>query len=215
MLDNKVLSKVFMWMCVGLLVTFGVGYFVSTSDTMILNIFGTYTYLILILAELAVVVFLSSRITRMSGTTAKISFLLYSFLTGLTLSSVFVVYNLNSIIYVFLIAAIIFAIFAFIGYKTSLDLSKIGTYLFMALLAVVLCSILNIFLKNDTFSFVITIISLIVFIAYVAYDVKKVIELSETDFPEENLAIYGALQLYLDFINIFLDLLRLIGNAKD
>jgi len=215
MIESKnVFSKVFMWMFIGLAITFGIGYYVSVNPNMIFNVFGSY-YWLLVIAELVVVIWLSARIRRMKPTTAKILFCVYSFLTGLTFSSIFVVYEISSIIYVFGITAVLFFIFALIGYFTKIDLTKIGVYLFMALLGVIICSIINIFVGSGTFDLGITIVCLIIFIIYIAYDMQ-VIKRNLYLIPEEdNLAIYGALQLYLDFINIFLRLLQLFGRSRD
>lgn len=213
-MDNKVLSKVFGWMFIGLLVSFITGYVVSLNPTMITNIFGGAWWLLLIV-ELGLVIFLSARIAKMSPTTAKVCFLLYAFVSGLTFSSIFIVYEMASIVFVFLITGVIFGIFAFIGYTTQMDLSKFRTYLFMALIGTILCSIINIFMGNSTFDMIISIIVIIVFIAYTAYDVQKIKNLYESNaLPEDNLAIYGALELYLDFINLFIRLLDLLGKDK-
>lgn len=212
--NNKIFSKVFFWMFIGLAITFGVGYYVSLNETMLYNVFSKY-YIFLVIAELVVVIVLSARIRKMQPTTAKILFCLYSFLTGLTFSSVFVVYHLMSIMYIFGITSLIFLIFAAIGYFTKIDLTKIGIYLFMALLGVIICSIVNIFVGSETFDLTLTLICLIIFIIYIAYDIQVIKRnLYQID-QEDNLAIYGALQLYLDFINIFLRLLQLFGNNKD
>ncbi len=212
--SNKIFSKVFLWMFIGLAITFGVGYYVSLNENMLYNVFSKY-YIFLVIAELIVVIVLSARIRKMQPTTAKILFCLYSFLTGLTFSSVFVVYHLMSIMYIFGITALIFLIFAAIGYFTKIDLTKIGIYLFMALLGIIICSIVNMFIGSETFNLTLVIICLIVFIVYIAYDVQVIKRnLYQID-QEDNLAIYGALQLYLDFINIFLRLLQLFGNSKD
>lgn len=212
--SNKIFSKVFLWMFIGLAITFGVGYYVSLNANMLYNVFKTY-YWFLIIAELVVVIFLSVRIRKMKPMAAKILFCAYSFLTGLTFSSIFVVYQITSIVYVFGITSLIFLIFALIGYFTKMDLTKIGTYLFMILLGVIICSIINMFVGSSSFDLVITIICLIVFIAYIAYDIQ-IIKRNLYLIPEEdNLAIYGALQLYLDFINIFLRLLQLFGRNSD
>lgn len=212
--SNKIFSKVFLWMFIGLAITFGVGYYVSLNANMLYNVFKTY-YWFLIIAELVVVIFLSVRIRKMKPMTAKILFCAYSFLTGLTFSSIFVVYQITSIVYVFGITSLIFLIFALIGYFTKMDLTKIGVYLFMALLGVIICSIINIFVGSETFDLGITIVCLIVFIIYIAYDMQ-IIKRNLYLIPEEdNLAIYGALQLYLDFINIFLRLLQLFGRSRD
>ena len=212
--SNKIFSKVFLWMFIGLAITFGVGYYVSLNENMLYNVFSKY-YLLFIIAELIVVIVLSARIRKIQPLTAKILFCAYSFLTGLTFSSIFVIYKMMSIMYIFGITSLVFLVFALIGYFTKIDLSKFGIYLFMALLGVIICTIINIFVGSETFDLGITIICLIVFIAYIAYDIQ-VIKRNLYLIPEEdNLAIYGALQLYLDFINIFLRLLRLFGNSRD
>lgn len=212
--DNKIFSKIFFWMFIGLAITFGIGYYVSINENMLYNVFSKY-YIFLIIAELVVVIWLSARIRKMQPTTAKLLFCAYSFLTGLTFSSIFVVYKMTSIVMVFGITSLIFLIFALIGYFTKLDLTKIGTYLFMILLGVIICSLINMFVGSETFDLALTIICLIVFIVYVAYDIH-IIKRNLYAIPEEdNLAIYGALQLYLDFINIFLRLLQLFGRSRD
>ena len=212
--DNKIFSKVFLWMFIGLLITFGVGYYVSINENMLYNVFSKY-YIFLIIAELVVVIFLSMRIRKMKPTTAKIMFCLYSFLTGLTFSSIFVAYKITSIVYVFGITAIIFLVFALIGYFTKIDLTKIGIYLFMALLGIIICTIINMFVGSEAFDFGLTVFALIVFLIYIAYDIQVVKRNLYMITEEENLAIYGALQLYLDFINIFLRLLQLFGRNND
>lgn len=216
MVNNQTLSKTFGWMFIGLLVTFLTGYVVSLNENMLYNIMSTWGMILCIVVELGLVIFLSARITKMQPTTAKISFLLYSFVSGLTFSSIFMVYSLNSIMYVFLITAVVFAIFAAIGAFTKIDLTKIGSYLLMALLAIIICTIVNIFLNSTSFDLFLSIIIIIVFIGFTAYDVQRLKRLSGTGIiNEENLAIYGALELYLDFINLFLELLRLFGSSHD
>ena len=207
-------SKIFMWMFIGLLVTFATGYFVSTNENMLISIFSSNLYFILIIAELAVVIFLSARLHKISETTAKISFILYSFLTGLTFSSVFVLYEITSILYVFLVSALVFGIFAVVGATTKIDLSKLGTILLMLLVGIIICSIINMFIGSEGFDLVICIIGLVVFMLYVAYDMQKIKQL-ENYYEGDKLAIIGALELYLDFINIFLRLLQLFGKSRD
>lgn len=211
--NNKIFTKIFMWMFVGLLITFGTGYYVSLNSNMFYNVFAKY-YLILAIVEIGVAIFLSVRIRKMSPMTAKILYLLYTFLTGLTFSAIFVVYEITSIIFVFLISALIFGVFALIGYFTKIDLTRIGIYLMMALFGIIICSIINIFVHSETFNMALVIGALILFIIYVAYDIQ-VIKKNMYGIPEEdNLAIYGAFQLYIDFINIFIRLLELFGNRK-
>lgn len=215
-MDNKVMSKSFIWMFIGLLVTFITGYAVSHNETMIINIFRNSTYWILCIVELILVIFLSAKVRTMGKNTAKIFFILYSFVSGLTFSSIFIVYKLTSILFVFLLAAIIFLVFGLIGYYTKLDLTKWGTYLMMALFAVIICFIINFFTANETFDLILSIICILVFIGFTAYDVQKIKALAEEEnIPEDNLSIISALNLYLDYINIFLHLLSIIGNSKD
>lgn len=211
----KVYSKVFLWMFIGLIFTFLTGYYVSTNENMLYAIFSNSLYLVFAIAEIVLVIFLSARIRKMSITTARITFLLYSFLTGLTFSSIFVAFSIDSIISIFLITGVVFGIFAFLGYVTNIDLTRIGAFLFMALIGIIICTIVNLFLGNDTFDLIISIISVIVFIGYTAYDIKKIKMLSEEFDDENKLAIIGALELYLDFINLFIDLLRIFGRSND
>ena len=210
---SDVLRKSFLWMFIGLLITFVTGYVVSSSETMLYSVFGKF-YFVLAIVEIILVIVLAARITKMSPTTARILFIIYSFITGLTFSAIFVQYDMTSIIYVFLISSLLFGILAFVGYTTNADLSKLGIYLIMGLVAVLISFIINMFIGNETFYVVIFSISTLIFLGFTAYDVKKIEALSNT-IDEDHLAIYGALQLYLDFINIFIDLLRLFGNSRD
>lgn len=212
---NNVLKKVYMWMFIGLLVTFITGYYVSINENIVYKIYSTSLYWILAIIELVLVIVLSARVGKMNITTSRIMFLIYSFVTGLTFSSIFIAYELSSIIYVFFIAALLFLVFSAIGYFTKLDLTKMGTFLLMALIGILICSVVNIFVGNGLFEIIISSISVLVFLGFTAYDVNK-IKLLENYYPDENsLAIAGALELYLDFINIFIDLLRLFGNNRD
>lgn len=212
--ENKIFSKIFFWMFIGLAITFGVGYYVSLNENMLFNVFSRY-YIFFVIAEIAVVIWLSARINKMQPTTAKILFCLYSFLTGLTFSAVFVVYQLMSIITVFGITSVIFLVFALIGQYTKIDLTKLGVYLFMTLIGIIICSLINIFVGSSSFDLLLTIIGLVVFIAYVAYDVQIIKRQLYHIENEDNFAIFGALQLYLDFINIFLKLIQLFGKSRD
>lgn len=215
-MTNKILPKVFGWMFIGLLVTFFTGYYVALHPETMLKLFGSYAFLMVIIVEFILVIFLSARITKMKPATAIVSFLIYSAVSGLTFSTIFVTYDLGSIMYIFLLAAGIFALFAFLGAVTKIDLSKLGVYLFIGLFAIIICGIINLFLNNSTFDMVVSCISIAIFVGYIAYDVQQILKMQEFNMlPEENLAIYGALELYLDFINLFLRLLQLFGNNSD
>lgn len=215
-MKNKIMSKTFIWMFAGLLITFVTGYGVSHNETMIMNIFKNSVYIILAVIELVLVIFLSARVKKMNKNTARIFFILYSFVSGLTFSSIFIVYELTSILYIFLIAAIVFLVFGLIGYFTKIDLTKLRTYLFMTLFAVMICILINLFVGNETFDLVLSILCILIFFGFTAYDIQKIKRLSyEENIAEDNLAIIGALDLYLDYINIFLHLLSIFGDAKD
>lgn len=213
-MENKIYTKVFLWMFIGLLVTFLTGAYTSTNIDALEVIFSQGLYWIFAVAEIVLAIILSARIHKMQPTTAKILYLLYTFLTGLTLSSIFIVYKLQSIMLVFLVSSILFLVFALIGHFTKIDLSKIGIYLIMILFGIILCSIINIFLRNETFDIIISCISVVVFLGYIAYDIQKIKRIDGM-LPEDNLAVIGAFELYLDFINLFLDLLRLFGKSDD
>lgn len=213
MLDNKIFSKVYLWMFLGLMVTFGTAYYVALHPNMVYNIFGEY-YWLLFIAEIVIVIVLSARIAKLKPTTAKILFFLYSFITGLTFSTIFLVYNISSIIFVFLATSLLFLILALIGYYTSIDLTKFGTYLFIALLGIIILEIINIFVASSTLNMGLCVFGLVLFIGYVAYDIQ-IIKNNLHYLPEDNLAIFGALQLYLDFINIFIRLLSIFGKSDN
>lgn len=213
--SNKIYSKVFGWMFIGLLLTFLTGYTIAHNLNMLLFVFEGNKWIIFSIIEIALVIFLSARIQKMNSITAKICFVIYSIVTGITFSSIFLTYELGSIIYVFGITALLFGLFALFGYYTKIDLSKISTYLFMGLIGILICGIINIFVGNETFDIIICIVGIVVFLGYTAYDIKKIKYLSGAFDNEDNLAILGALELYLDFINLFLKLLRLFGKRDD
>ncbi len=211
--SSKIMSKVFLWMFIGLAVTFVTGRLIANNPEAIEEIFTGSKVIILAIIELVLVIWLSARIQKMSATSAKILFIIYSFVTGLTFSSIFIVYEIESIIYVFLATSLIMLIFALLGYFTKIDLTKLGTFLFMAIIGILIMGIISIFVNSESFSLGIAIASVVVFIGFIAFDVQKIKKMYEYNMiPEENLAIYGALQLYLDFINIFIDLLKIFGR---
>jgi FtsH-binding integral membrane protein len=212
--ESKLISKTFMWMFIGLAITFGVGYCVSCNENMLFNLFSGYKWLILVIAEFGLVIALSAFITKLNPMVAKVLFCVYALVTGLTFSAIFVAYELGSIIYVFGITGIVFLIFALLGYYTNMDLSKLGTYLLMALIAIIIASIINMFIGSSSLEFGITIIGVLIFVGYVAYDINM-LKKSTLYEQNENLPIYWALQLYLDFINLFIKLLRLLGKERN
>ena len=209
---NEFLSKVFRWFSLGLLVTFITAYIVSTNIYLLSLIFSGIGYVVIFILELVLAIWLSARIHRMKSSTATMLYLGYSALTGLTFSSIFIVYEISSIIYIFLASAIIFGIFSMLGKSDKFDLSNYGLYLGIALLGSVILEVINIFLMNNTLDIILCVVVLGIFVAYVAYDIQKILRHFEHN---DNMAVYGAFQLYLDFINIFLRLLRLFGRERD
>ena len=211
-MENKIFSKVYGWMFIGLLISFATGYYVSTKPNMVYNMANAYRILALI--EIGVCIWLSAGIRKMQPTTAKILFCLYSFLTGLTLSFIFVVFKIDSIVYVFGITSAAFAIMALIGTYTNIDLTKLGTILFMGLIGIILASLINLIIGSQAFDLGITIIGIIIFTLYIAYDVQKIKYVAES-LEEDKAAILCAFELYLDFINLFIKLIRIFGKSKD
>jgi len=170
----------------------------------------------LIIAEFGLVMAISWGINKLSLTTATLLFVLYSVINGATLSVIFVAYSIGTISKVFFITAGTFAVMAFIGYVTKTDLSKLGKILFMALIGLVIATIVNIFLKSSGLDLVLSYVGVLVFVGLTAYDTQKIKQmlwqagdLSETS---QKIALLGALSLYLDFINLFLYLLRIFGR---
>lgn len=214
-MENRIYNKVFGWMFVGLLITFITGYVVSMNENMLYNIFSSGIQVFIYIAEIILVIVLTRRINKMEEITAKILFCLYSFVSGLTFSVLFAYFQLESIIYVFGLTALLFGLFAFLGATTKVDLSKFSTLLFMGLIGVIIATIVNYFLNSNGFGQIISWICIIVFIGITAYDMQKIKRLQEYIPNENKIAIIGALELYLDFINIFIQLLRLFGKSKD
>lgn len=214
---SKFFSKVYLWMFIGLLVSGGIAYYTSVSVPMIKFVYGNYTWIIL--TELLVVILFTFLRKKVSSGVAKLLFLLYSAISGLTLSSIFIAFKLSSIIMVFISAALMFGLLAIYGYVTKQDLSSLGKIMIFALIAVLIMSLINLFVMNSTFGAVVSVISIVVFLGLTAWDMqalKAMHNYYSNDEDELNkVAIYGALDLYLDFINIFLQLLQLFGKSND
>ena len=212
---KKIFSKVFFWMFLGLAITFVTGYIVSQNPNMLAKVFTKSNIIIMGIVEIGLVIALSAFIHKMSPMVASMCFIVYSFITGLTFGSIFVVYDLGSIIFVFGITAVLFLIFALLGHFTNIDLTKFGVILLMLLIGIIICSIINLFVKSEAFNFGLTVVGLLIFLAYVAYDIQVIKKSMYAFDSEEKVAIYGALQLYIDFINIFLRLLRLFASERN
>ena len=214
------MRKVYVWMALALVVSGLTAYYVAGSEQMLMAIFGNQiTFWVLAIAELGLVIGLTAAIKKLSFPTAAIMFLLFSILNGVTLSAIFVVYTMSSIATTFFVTAGTFAAMAFIGYTTKKDLTKIGGILLMALIGLIIASVVNIFLKNSMMDIVISAIGVLIFVGLTAYDAQKIKEMmldsgTEVNDFTQKLAVFGALSLYLDFINLFLYLLRFLGKQR-
>lgn len=211
-------NKVYLWMSMALLVTGLVAYYVASDLQLLHAIFGTRgVFTGLIVAELALVIGLSAAINRISALVATLMFLAYSVLNGVVLSSIFVVYDLGSIATTFFITAGMFGGMALVGFFTKKDLSSMGRILYMAVWGLILALVVNLFLKNTMFDMLVSFAGVIIFAGITAYDSQKIkallLDAPETE-QSQKLAVIGALSLYLDFINIFLYLLRFFGKRN-
>jgi FtsH-binding integral membrane protein len=211
------MSKVYSWMMAGLAVTGITAYFVYSSD-FIYNLNGTIM-LVLIIAQFGLVLGISGMINRMSALTAQMLFLLYSLLTGITFSTIFAVYSASSISNTFFITAGAFAGLSAFGFLTKKDLSAIGRFLYMALFGLIIASLVNMFVGSGMFEFLISAAGVVIFSGLTAYDTQKIKEMYLLQEQGEEIAakgaILGALTLYLDFVNLFLFLLRFLGGSRD
>ncbi|MFQ1016196.1 Bax inhibitor-1/YccA family protein [Gilliamella sp. BG7] len=211
------MSHVYGWMTVGLLLTALVAWFASNNYEL-LNVLYQGMWVLLI-AEFALVFAISGLINRLSGSVATTLFMLYSVLNGCTFSIYFIVYTSSSIASVFFITAGMFAVLAFYGYTTKRDLSSFGRFLFMGLVGIVIASLVNIFMQSQPLMWAITYVGVFVFAGLTAYDTQKLKELGDQlsqDDPNmfRRFVILGALTLYLDFINLFIMLLRIFADRR-
>ncbi len=205
-------------MALALAISGGVSLYVATDPTIFNFIFSRGLFLALIIVEFALVIALSWLINKINAFTAMLLFILYSVVTGLTLSIIFLAYQFNSIISIFTSAAMIFAAMSLYGYTTRRNLTGIGTLAFFGLIGIIIASLINMFIGNGMVDTIIGGVGVIVFIVLTAYDTQKIklMGLIGNDGTDggKKMAIRGALMLYLDFINLFLSLLRLFGKRR-
>ncbi|MBV8516231.1 MAG: Bax inhibitor-1/YccA family protein [Acidobacteria bacterium] len=213
--ERSFVRSVYAWMFAGLAITAGASLWVVLSEGMQQLIFGNRAMpWVLMLVELGLVFYLSARITRMSAAAAASAFLVFSLLNGLSLSVIFFAYTAQSIFQAFAVAAGMFGAMSVYGTVTKRDLTSWGSFFFMGLIGILICSVVNIFLKSPAFAWAISLIGVFVFLGLTAYDTQKLKAYATAPQLRENLAVYGALALYLDFINLFLFLLRLFGGGS-
>ena len=217
-----VMTRVYAWMTAALLLTAGVAYLTVTTPAMWSLIYGNSASVwILMIAELGIVFYLSARINSLQPSTAAILFLVYSALNGLMLSSIFLVYAVGVIYQAFAATALTFGGMSLFGYTTKKDLSGLGGILMMCLIGLIIASLVNMFFHLQGLDVIITYVGVFIFVGLTAYDTQKIknmstyAEMSGDSAAAGRVAILGALSLYLDFINLFLYLLRLFASRRD
>ncbi len=218
------LSGVFMWMFLALGITAATAWLFATTPSLISMLYNSetggmsITGWIVMLAPLGLVLLMSARINRLSASTMVLVFIVFSLLMGASLSFIFLTYTGASIAKTFVITSAMFGSMAVLGYTTKTDLSKFGSIMFMGLIGIIIASVVNMFMRSEMMDYIISFIGVLVFTGLTAYDVQKLKRIgSQVDAETESarkLTIMGALTLYLDFINLFLFLLRFFGNRR-
>ncbi len=212
---NSYVQKVYFWMFIGLMITSVTAYIVSQDPDIYNFILGNdIVFYGLLIAQLVAIVSVVAFINRIPDNLAEITFGLYCFLTGLTLSAIFLEFSITSIASVVLVTAAMFGFMSLYGYLTRTNLTSVGNIATMALFGIILALIVNLFIENSLLNMLLSIFGVIVFSALVAYDTQKIKNSFMDNYDPIKKEILGALDLYLDFVNIFLDLIRLIGKRK-
>ncbi|WP_118975899.1 Bax inhibitor-1/YccA family protein [Taibaiella koreensis] len=211
------MSKVYGWMFLGLSLTAVVAMLVASSEAAINLFYGTPLFIVLILAQLFLVGFLAIRVQHMSSSTATAIFIGYAILTGITFSALLLRYTTGSLVTVFGITAGTFGIMSAVGYFTKQDLTSFGRIMLMGLIGIVLASLVNFFLRSESLYWIISYVGVAVFVGLIAYDTQKIkaYALLANEEDRKKGAILGALALYLDFVNLFIFLLRLFGGRRN
>lgn len=218
--QSVLFRNVYTWMTLALVITGAVAMYMAKSMTLLSMIMqNSLLFWGILIAELGVVWYLSARIHRISFTSATLLFILYSILNGATLSMIFLIYTMSSIATTFFVTAGTFGVMALFGYVTKKDLTRIGSLCIMGVIGIIIASVVNIFLQNSMMDMIISYIGVLLFVGLTAYDSQKIkrlliqdgVEINETT---QKIALLGAMTLYLDFINLFLYLLRILGDRK-
>ncbi len=219
---NSFIRSVYNWMAIGLVLTAVTAFFVVNNNTLVQIIFGNpMIFFGMIIGELGLVFFLSSRIQKIQASTATMLFLLYSLLNGATLSCVFLRYTSSSIVSTFFICALTFLVCSIYGMVTKRDLTSMGGFMIMGLFGVIIATVVNMFLQSTVMTALISYVGVIVFVGLTAYDTQKLkqMAINQPDGASGSMvrkgAIMGALTLYLDFINLFIMLLHIFGVSRD
>lgn len=218
---RTLIGKVYLWMTLALAATGLTSLYVASNPGLVQAIFMSRgAFWLLIIAELALVFILSARLMKMSFATAGIMFAVYSVLNGVTMSFIFIAYTQSSIATAFFVTAGMFATMSFVGFTTKKDLSSFGSFFMMALIGLIIATVVNIFLHNSVLYWIITYVGVLLFVGLTAYDTQRIKHLisqygDEVNDNTQKLALMGSLMLYLDFINLFLYILRLFGSNRE
>lgn len=214
-LCQEVVAKAYLFMVAALLITAYAAF--TTTPKVAIRLLTGYNFYILFGAELAIVLVSNWAVKKNNAVLAGVLYAVYSYLTGVTFSVIFRIFTLSSVAIVFLLTAGMFAIMAVYGMVTKKDLTKFGNILLMGLIGIILASVVNIFMGSNTVDMVISIVSIVTFVGLTAYDTQKIKRMVEYADNSNvlTLALYGAFELYLDFINLFLEILKILGRKKD
>lgn len=218
--QTALFRSVYLWMTLALVITGFVAMYVAKSYALIsMMAQNSIMFWGILIAELGLVMYMSARINRISFTTATLLFIAYSVLNGVTMSILFMVYTLSSIATTFFVTAGTFGAMALFGYVTKKDLTRIGSLCIMGVIGLIIASVVNLFLQNSMMDMIISYVGVLLFVGLTAYDSQKIKQLLGGDDIEVNettqkIALMGALTLYLDFINLFIYLLRILGDRK-
>lgn len=216
---SALIRKVYVWMTLAMVITGLTAYITASTPTLLYAIVSNQMlFWGLLIAELVLVFAISGAINKMSLQTATLLFVAYSVINGLTLSFIFLAYTMSSIASVFFITAGTFAVMAFIGYTTKTDLTSLGKILLMGLIGIIIATIVNMFVHSNGLQTVVSYVGVLIFVGLTAYDSQKIKQMlwdaDQADEGAQKLALLGALSLYLDFINLFLYLLRIFGRRN-
>ncbi len=215
---RQFMLSIYNYMTIGLVITGLVAFMVASSPAAMQAIFGSPLRWVVMLAPLGFVFLFSARINSMSPSTAQAVFWAFAATMGLSMASIFIVFTGESIARVFFITAATFGATSLYGYTTKADLSKMGSFMMMGLIGIVIASLVNIFIGSSALQFAISVIGVVVFTGLTAWDTQRLKEMYADSYDRDTLgrmAIMGALSLYLDFINLFMMLLRLLGQSRD
>lgn len=215
---SSIMTNTFLYMFLALLVTGITAMITASSQTLLLSIYGSdYGIWLLCIGEIALVIGAETAMSKNNLVLSVILFFGYAIVNGLTMATIFLAFSIDSIAQTFLVTAVVFGVMAFLGATTKKDLSSLGSLLMGGLFAIILVSLVNFFLKSSSVDYLVSIIGVVIFIALTAYDTQKIRRLasSHTGYSPTILGLWGAMELYLDFINLFLKLLRLFGRRSN